>query len=472
MAFQHSLSTNNYGPAKFIVATSAANGTHTTLAGALADASSGDVIFMRDSVTEDVTLKAGVTITAFPGSARASNVAIIGNATASFAGSCVIAGVKLQGAPFLTVSGSADTIVYVEECFLRVLAGNGIAYSSSSANSKVQLTNCFGNIADVAGFLYTQSSPGTVEIYQSEFSNSASSTNPATSSAGLAVWRKSYSGSQVQTTSTAILQMEYTEVFVKDLNIASVVHNGTGANSTVKQCQFSSGTATVITCGSGATLQVADCFLATSNGTRTSGAGTITIISSEQVATSYATGSGTATPVSTTGVLTIAGGGTITTSGSGSTVTITGTGGAVTTAFLGYLASTVNNVTGTGTSFNLGTTTALTEVFDIGNDFNTNGTFTAPSTGKYLLSVSVRITGATTCTSVEARIASSNATYSCVSGRPSSGIGTGASVTFLCDMDAADTAFANLASFGESSDTDDVVGSGTRLNAFSGYLVV
>jgi hypothetical protein len=52
-------------------------------------------------------------------------------------------------------------------------------------------------------------------------------------------------------------------------------------------------------------------------------------------------------------------------------------------AFYAYLAATVANVTGDGSAFDYGTTTALTEVFDQGGDFNTNGTFTAPVTGLY-----------------------------------------------------------------------------------------
>ena len=46
MTFTHALSTNNYGPAKFIVDALVANGTHTTIASALTSASSGDTIFL------------------------------------------------------------------------------------------------------------------------------------------------------------------------------------------------------------------------------------------------------------------------------------------------------------------------------------------------------------------------------------------------------------------------------------------
>lgn len=58
-------------------------------------------------------------------------------------------------------------------------------------------------------------------------------------------------------------------------------------------------------------------------------------------------------------------------------------------AFLAYLGTTDSNVTGDGTVFTLGSGNALTEVFDQNGDFNTNGTFTAPVTGRYLLNAMV-----------------------------------------------------------------------------------
>ncbi len=74
------------------------------------------------------------------------------------------------------------------------------------------------------------------------------------------------------------------------------------------------------------------------------------------------------------------------------------TGGQVTkplqSAFFAYLDATVANATGDGTSFILGTTTALTEVFDINGDFVTSGTFTAPVAGIYQFGAAARMSGA------------------------------------------------------------------------------
>jgi hypothetical protein len=54
-------------------------------------------------------------------------------------------------------------------------------------------------------------------------------------------------------------------------------------------------------------------------------------------------------------------------------------------AFLGRLSSADTSATGNGTVVTVGTGNAFTEIFDQNGDFNTNGTFTAPVTGRYQL---------------------------------------------------------------------------------------
>jgi hypothetical protein len=67
----------------------------------------------------------------------------------------------------------------------------------------------------------------------------------------------------------------------------------------------------------------------------------------------------------------------------------------LTPAFMGRLLSNDLNRTGNGTTYTVGTNTAWTEIYDQGGDFNTNGTFTAPVTGKYTFEVSVLLDGFT-----------------------------------------------------------------------------
>ena len=65
----------------------------------------------------------------------------------------------------------------------------------------------------------------------------------------------------------------------------------------------------------------------------------------------------------------------------------------VTPAFLAFLPSGDNNVTGDGTQYTIGTNVAFTEVYDQNADFNTNGTFTAPVTGRYYFTSTILLTG-------------------------------------------------------------------------------
>ncbi len=140
------------------------------------------------------------------------------------------------------------------------------------------------------------------------------------------------------------------------------------------------------------------------------------------------------------------------------------------TAFLAYLGSTVSNVTGNATAFTLGTTTALTEVYDQGSDFNTNGTFTAPVTGRYFLSGTGYLTGCTVNTSCQIQLATSNRTYVNTSVRPASSTDIQAQNGAMTDMDAADTATCVIVGSGEAAATDDVLGSTSMVTFFCGLL--
>lgn len=141
-------------------------------------------------------------------------------------------------------------------------------------------------------------------------------------------------------------------------------------------------------------------------------------------------------------------------------------------AFLGYIGSNVNNVTGTGTVFTLGTTTAFTEVFDQNSDFNTNGTFTAPVTGKYRLTTTAGVTGCTIASSFTLRIVTTSATHEIIFARAASANDFNNMLSVLTDMTAGDTAQARILSSGEAGDTDDLLGSAGGVNPtyFCGYL--
>lgn len=107
-------------------------------------------------------------------------------------------------------------------------------------------------------------------------------------------------------------------------------------------------------------------------------------------------------------------------------------------AFLAYLNTTVNNVTGDATVY---TVIFDTEVYDQNADFNLGtSTFTAPVTGKYYFNFIGLIVGASSITGANGRIVTSNATYNnTMYLSPQSTNSCSVSMAVLADMDAADT---------------------------------
>jgi hypothetical protein len=139
-------------------------------------------------------------------------------------------------------------------------------------------------------------------------------------------------------------------------------------------------------------------------------------------------------------------------------------------AYFAYLSSTQSNVTGDGTmaqvNFNA-------EIYDQTNNFASYA-FTAPITGKYLLTTSIYLDGRnTSATQTAIQIATSNRTYyrqdSLGSGTSSFGI----QMTTIADMDSSDTATVSCMVAGVSSKTVDFLGDSTDMRSyFAGVLLV
>jgi len=139
-------------------------------------------------------------------------------------------------------------------------------------------------------------------------------------------------------------------------------------------------------------------------------------------------------------------------------------------AFLAYLGTTDSNVTGDGTTFQLGSGNALTIVFDQNSDFNTNGTFTAPVTGRYRFDICVLTQQSTAGMSAALSLTTSNRTY--VFGDYASIPGGNYPLvgSVLADMDAADTATVSI-TLGGGAKVVDIFGGAQVRTFFSGNLV-
>lgn len=276
MALTHALATNNYGPNKLIVATSAANGTHTTLAAALADSSSGDTIYLRNSVTENVTLVAGVTITSTQGSENIPGVSITGKCTFSAAGTAIISGIQLiTNSDFsVVVSGSNASILYLNDCYVNSLNNTSLSFTSSNAASRIILYNCGGNLATTGIAIFSSSSTGIMAFQNCVMDNTGSSSTASTISAGTLSIYSSRIGSAITTSSTAAFGAQYSQ-FNTGGNVTAVTANASGSHD-FYYCSFSSGSAVAISIGSSGVVSALAPFLNSSNSNLVSGAGSFT----------------------------------------------------------------------------------------------------------------------------------------------------------------------------------------------------
>lgn len=436
MTFSHALSTNNYGVARFIVAISAANGTHTTLASAMAAASSGDTIFLRDSVTENVTLTAGVNIAAWSGTT--GTPAIIGTLTMTTAGTCTISGIRLQtnSANLLAVTGSAASIVILNNCYLNCTNNTGISMTSSSASALIEINYCMGDLGTTGIGVYSSSSAGQINIRWTRFTNSGSSTTASSNSAGIVTFRNSNGTIPISSTSTgAVNLLSGCQLDTSSTNTTSLTANGTGGGSCIASTLIS-GTASTISIGVGVTYSLQDLVISSTNTNAVTGSGTVNYSLLNFTNTSN----------------------TVNTTTQGANITRYGTVVSnLQPAFLAYVNTTITNVTGDNTAY---TIIFDTEVYDQTNNFNLGtSVFTAPVTGKYLFNLTVSLVGGTVISQAAVQIITTNRTY-----RVSMGLNPGltttahATLSIVADMNATDTATFTVDSVDSGGKVDDVSG--------------
>jgi hypothetical protein len=141
-------------------------------------------------------------------------------------------------------------------------------------------------------------------------------------------------------------------------------------------------------------------------------------------------------------------------------------------AFAAHQQANVLNVTGAGTPYS--PVLFPSQVYDVGGDWaeSPGSTFTAPVTGKYVLTSSVRIWGQTTAMTYGLiSLVTSNRIWNVYTSTGDVSVTSGWFISAVADMDATDTCYVTLNVFGESGDTIDIAGSMSMSISFSGVLV-
>jgi hypothetical protein len=274
MTFTHANALNNYGPAKFIVATSAANGTHTTLASAMAVASVGDTIILRDSVTENVTITPGVNINGWIGSSL-NTPSITGTLTMTGAGTSTLQGLTLitNSAALIAVTGSAASILNVTNCYLNCTNTTGITFSVANTSSQININNCIGDIGTTGIGLFSHSSTGMLLITNSRVTNSGGSSTASTCSAGTLNLINFNFGSPITTSGTGAIGFANSQIDSSGQNATCLTLGGSGGQF-VRYSRLISGSASTVSISSSASLEL--CEIQSSNTNAITGAGTLT----------------------------------------------------------------------------------------------------------------------------------------------------------------------------------------------------
>lgn len=449
-----------FGREKWIVSPFLTDGaTHTTIAAAIAAASYGDSIFVRPGTyIENLTLKNGVTIVADEGPGLIGVVEIVGKCTATDGARHVFSGIRLttNSDNLLLVSGTSQTRVIFVDCFLFAADNTAISFTNSSASSSILLNKCSGSIGGAGIAYFASTSAGNIVFNHCVMNGNAASTTPSTISAGsVRIYNSTFSES-IQTTGTGAIWAKNT--FFNPQNTPSFVidHQGTSTLDEANRldfCRFraSTDTSPCINVGAGATLGLNNCSVSSSNGTAAiQGAGTVVYSSlsfTNQSAITTTTKTGN---IFRPGIIR----------------------NDLQPAFLCSVNGNQDDVTGDATTY---TIPFATEIFDKASNFSST-TFTAPYTGKYLLTALINFHDTTSShTLFNLNIVTSNRSYKIGNGNPfnimdvSTFLASGGSV--IADMDAADTATVTL-QVSNGTKVIDVGGSaGQNFSYFSGEFL-
>jgi hypothetical protein len=286
----HSINFNPMSAARWIVdplsTGTRPNGTHTTIASAVAAASNGDTILIMPGVfSENIDLDtfattyvgtASLNITAMPGDEN-NLVAVFGKWTCTSAKLVTITNIDLitNADYFLSVTGSTATQINLQNCFLNCSNFTGINYASSSAGSEIQLIRCRGDVGNAAAALYSHSSAGVLKTIFTDMTSSGASTTASNSSAGATYHIYANWNIPIATSGTGQIQMFDCEI-VGNANVVYFDHTSTVGGCVVRSSLIGgAGGAAAINIGAGASLQVTNSTIGSSATNAITGTGTL-----------------------------------------------------------------------------------------------------------------------------------------------------------------------------------------------------
>lgn len=445
--------TNNFSVADYIVDGDGLQkgATHTTIASAISDASSGETIYIRPGTyTENLTLKAGVHIAALPGSHQDSDVVIKGKMDGS-AGTSTFANIRFEtnADVIYDITGTNSIQTTFTNCWFTLADGDCMTINNANTNTVFKACRFRQSGSDFD--LYNITSCGTIIFEECDLTKSGATTGTSTIASGeVRMVQSRFQPHKFTTSASGYMTCEYVS-FLNASNETPITTAGTGT-STFDFCEFDSGSAATLSAGAGTTINIVNCSINSTNSNPVAGAGTV--VYSDLAMEN--TGSGISTTTQTPRFVQL---GKFRSLGQPS--------------FLAMPNGDKTNVTGNATVY---TIVFDSEIFDQNSNFNGTSTFTAPVTGRYQFNCSVNLSGVTASgTFANFTLVTSNRSYRLDKMGSIGGNIDGGQIIFngsvIADMDASDTATVTIQTGGEGADVVDVVGTSTHGSFFSAELI-
>lgn len=267
---------SGYGTAKWIVSATPGYGTHTTIAAALTAASSGDTIFLRPGTyTENLTLKAGVNLTAYQCDAQ-TQVIVKGKLTATFSGEADMSGISFvtNGDYSIEITGSNATILSFSYCNFNGNDNTILHLNSSNSTATLSFFSCILNTA-ITGISYHVMTEGTINYLQCVILNSGNSVTAANNSAGDVAFQNCSISGAFSCSGSGHIEV-YNSSFVTVANVSLLQINATSNSSfSVNSSFISTQSSPCITIGAGAAFYISNANIESSGTYAISGTGAL-----------------------------------------------------------------------------------------------------------------------------------------------------------------------------------------------------
>lgn len=228
------------------------------------------VFIQPGTYTENLTLFAGINLTAYPCDSDEPNVTIVGKMTATFSGTCSISSIRLQtnGDYCLELTGANSPVVKLIGCYIN--ATNFNAIHDTATGSTVWLISCRGDCASNTYFVFTA---GAAKIFHSILTSSTATPTLSTFVNASCDFNWTYCAFPISVSGTGDFTAEWCIITI--LNTLNLTIAGTSGNNIIVDCRLESGTASTISVSAGSLLYITNCSLKSTNAAVITGAGTV-----------------------------------------------------------------------------------------------------------------------------------------------------------------------------------------------------